>query len=550
MAYITFYDATDTDKQQLSEHLQSTDHHWEYVGEPISLDNLKPESEVISVFVSSAVTREMIEQLPKLKLISCRSTGFNNIDLAAAEEHGVTVTNVPSYGEHTVAEYTFGLILTLSRKLREAMNATERADIDLTHLTGFDLKGKTLGLIGAGRIGQQTAKIAGGFGMKVLAFDPFPNDEKAKEFNFEYVDLDRLAAESDVISLHAPLTGDNHHIVNGAFFEKTKPPALLINTSRGELVDTGTLIEALRSGKLAGVALDVLEGEKLLDADEEMLLLGRPGASAQLEESLEVNVLKKMSNVVITPHNAFNTTEAIGRINQTAAQNIIDFWYGNAPNKVTAPKRSMGKLVVTRHGESEWNALGKWTGTTDVHLTEKGFHEAAQLGQALKDIAVDYAFTSQQIRALETLEGILDASQEFDVPFERDHALNERDYGDYTGMNKWEVRDKIGEEAFNHLRRDWDYAVPNGETLKDVYARVIPYYQNTILPRLKQGQTVLITSHGNAIRALIKYLENISDGDISNVEMPFGNILIYDVDDDGRMTHKEERTIDTTPPPA
>ena len=551
MAFISIYDATEIDKQQLTEYLSGTDHHWEYVGEPISLDNLQPEAEVISVFTSSKITREIIERLPRLRLIACRSTGYNNIDRQAAEEHGITVTNVPTYGEHTVAEYAFGLILMLSRRLKAAMEATDTADIHLSNLTGFDLYGKTLGLIGAGHIGQQAARIAAGFGMHVIAYDPFPDEAKAKALGFEYATLEQVATDSDVISLHAPYVPQNHHIINADFLARVKDGTVLVNTSRGELLDSSALIEALRSGKLAGAALDVLEGEQLLDVDEEMHLLSRPDTSAQLlEQNLQIDVLKKFPNVVITPHNAFNTAEAVRRINQVAANNMITFWYGETPNRVAPPEPAMGKLILVRHGESEWNARGQWTGSRDVHLSEKGFHEAALLGQAIRDIKFDYAFCSQQIRAFETMEAIFDASQEFDVPYERSEALNERDYGDYTGMNKWEVKERLGEEVFNHLRRDWNYSVPNGETLKDVYDRVVPYYLEHIMPKLKEGKTVLVTSHGNAIRALIKYIESVSDEEIANVEMPFGNVLIYDVNEAGHMTAKTERKINTTPPPA
>lgn len=209
-----------------------------------------------------------------------------------------------------------------------------------------------------------------------------------------------------------------------------------------------------------------------------------------------------------------------------------------------------GKLLISRHTESEWNALGKWTGITDVHLSKNGFHQAAQLGEALKDIKLDYAFASQQIRTLETLESILDASGQVSVPYERNEALNERDYGDYTGMNKWEMRDKVGEEVFNKIRRDWDYPVPNGETLKMVYERTIPFYKEHILPKLLEGQTVLVVSHGNAIRALIKYMEGISDEGVAEIEMPFGHILDYEVNDDGTCKTKHEMQIELVAPPA
>ncbi len=551
MAYITIYDTTQTDRSQLQEQFAATDHHVVYVEEAISLDNLHQDSEMISVFVSSKVTKEIIEQLPKLKVIACRSTGYNHIDLAAAADSGVTVINVPSYGEKTVAEYTFAMLLNVSRRISAATASIFAYDFDQEKLVGFDLHGKTLGIIGSGRIGQSTAQIAKGFGMEVIAYDPYPNNDKAAEVGFSYVSLMELAEQSDVVSLHSPYTGSNRHLINTDFLRHIKPSAILLNTARGELVDTQALITALKEKRLAGAALDVIEGEQLLQIDEEMLLLRRaPAAPDILAESLYINILKRLPNVLITPHNAFNTIEAIGRINETSAGDMIKYWYGETPNKVQPPVKQVGQLLLVRHGESEWNALGKWTGTTDVHLSEKGFHEAALLGLAIKDIHFDFAVVSQQIRAYETMQGILDSAQQFDAPYERSADLNERDYGDYTGLNKWEVQDKIGEETFQRLRRDWDYPVPNGETLKMVYERAVPFYRQVILPKLLSGQNVLVVSHGNALRALIKYIENISDDDIANVDMPFGNILLYRVDTDGHIAEKEERFIDTTPPPA
>ncbi len=209
-----------------------------------------------------------------------------------------------------------------------------------------------------------------------------------------------------------------------------------------------------------------------------------------------------------------------------------------------------GQLIVARHGESEWNALGKWTGTTDVHLTAKGYHEAALLGYKINDIPIDMSYCSQQIRALETLEGMLDASKQYDVPYERTGALNERDYGDFTGKNKWQVQKEVGEKEFERIRRGWDHPVTNGETLKMVYERVVPFYKGTVLPQLMEGKNVLLVAHGNSIRSLMKYIESISDKDISKLEMMFGDIVIYTVDKEGKLVTKKVRKIDTTPPPA
>lgn len=551
MSRIVFYDATQTDTSHLEEELRKAGHDCQFVDEVISLENLDPNAEIISVFVSSTVTKEMIEAMKDLKLVACRSTGFNNVDMQAATEHNVTVVNVPTYGENTVAEYAFALLLALTRQLPPTIDAVKQGTIIAPELTGHDLRGKTLAILGCGHIGQFMARIACGFGMNVIGYDPFPNEKVAKEIGFSYVDFDTAISTCHVLSLHIPYTPENHHLINAEVLHKMQRGSVIINTARGELIDTKALLDAKQNGQIGGLGLDVIEGEKLLSVEEELLLLRKHTLPADmLEMSLEINSLKRMPNVIITPHLAYNTHEAIGRINQTTIDNITAYVSGKPQNIVKPSAKQPGQLIIARHGESEWNALGKWTGSTDVHLSEKGFREAAMLGQELKDIQFDYAFTSQQIRALETLEGILDSSQQFDVQFERNSALNERDYGDYTGKNKWEMRDAIGEDAFNHLRRDWNYPVPNGETLKDVFERVVPFYKNAILPRVLDGQHVLVVSHGNAIRALMKYIEQISDKDVANLEMPFGEILIYHVNEAGKQTSKEVLKIETTPPPA
>lgn len=551
MPQIVFYDATQADTAHLTDGLDSAKQTGGFVDGPLTVESADPEAEVVSVFVTSNVTAEAIAKMPNLRLIACRSTGFNHVDLDAAKAQNVTVVNVPTYGENTVAEYAFALLLSLTRKMPETIEAVAKGSIAHPTLTGHDLKDKTLAILGCGHIGQYMAQIAKGFGMKVIGYDPYPNESIAKEIGFEYVDFDTALSNAHIISLHMPYTPENHHVINAEVLAKMQRGSVIINTARGELIDTKALLEAKQSGHIGGLGLDVIEGEKLLDIKEELLLLRKHKLPPEmLQMSLEISALKKLPNVIITPHVAYNTYEAIQRINETTAQNILNFLEGKPSNVVKPPTTQPGKLLITRHGESEWNALGKWTGSTDVHLSEKGFREAAMLGQQITDITLDYAFTSQQIRALETLEGILDSSQQFDTPFERNAALNERDYGDYTGKNKWDMRDAIGEDAFNHLRRDWNYPVPNGETLKDVYERAVPFYQDVILPRVLAGENVLVVSHGNAIRALMKFIEDISDEDISNLEMPFGETLIYQVDNDGRQVKKESRKIDSTPPPA
>lgn len=204
----------------------------------------------------------------------------------------------------------------------------------------------------------------------------------------------------------------------------------------------------------------------------------------------------------------------------------------------------MAKLVLVRHGESEWNAKGLWTGWTDVNLSENGHEEAKKAGEVLKDITPDVAYTSALKRAQQTLEEIQGVIGTSLIPT-ADKALNERSYGDFTGKNKWEVKEQVGEEEFQKLRRSWDYPPANGESLKMVYERVLPYYQSEIEPKLKDGKNVIIAAHGNSLRALIKYLENVSDEDITTLELATGGVYVYDIDAEGKVTAKEIRGSNT-----
>ncbi len=205
-----------------------------------------------------------------------------------------------------------------------------------------------------------------------------------------------------------------------------------------------------------------------------------------------------------------------------------------------------GKLILVRHAESEWNRLGKWTGVADVHLTAKGQNDAVLIGEALRNIPIDVAYCSEQMRTFETLQVLLKAAQKESIDIKRNKNLNERDYGDYTGLNKWEVLDQVGDAAFKKIRRSWDYPIPGGETLKMVFARLVPFYRDYLVPELILGKNVLVISHGNTLRSLIKYLETINDDDIDGIEMPFDNILIYTITAEGHAASKEQRRIKIT----
>lgn len=201
----------------------------------------------------------------------------------------------------------------------------------------------------------------------------------------------------------------------------------------------------------------------------------------------------------------------------------------------------MSYLILVRHGESLWNAQGLWTGLTNIPLSEKGKQEAIAAGEKIKGLPIDEVFTSVLSRAIDTGTIILETLGKNDIPVIKDKALNERDYGDFTGKNKWEIQKEVGEKQFLVIRRSWDFQIPNGESLKQVYDRVIPYYQSTILSKLKEGKNILVSAHGNSLRALIKYLENILDEQIPNLELPTGGVYIYQIDHNGTVASREIR---------
>ena len=288
---------------------------------------------VITTFIHSSVTAETLDRLPLLKLMATRSTGYDHIDLAACAAHGVTVSNVPTYGENTVAEHAFGLILALSRNIHRAWERTRRGDFSLEGLRGFDLQDRTLGVVGTGHIGLHVARIARGFGMKVVANDPNQNLFLADLVGFEYASLDRLLETSDIVSLHAPLLPSTRHMIDRERLDRMKPGALLINTGRGGLVDTAALLDALQSGRLGGAGLDVFEGEDLIH--EETRVSESPQAAANRDLLRSQHELLRRENVVLTPHMAFFSVEAEERIRETTIQNIRSFLDGRPVNLVT-----------------------------------------------------------------------------------------------------------------------------------------------------------------------------------------------------------------------
>lgn len=326
----------------VEEKVKQTLSDWElvFVQQTLTADNWQQAqgADVVSVFIDSRVTAEVLDNLKdSLKLIATRSTGFDHIDLAKAQELGITVSNVPHYGENTVAEHAMALILTISRKIFETVEMTERGHYDVNQLRGFDLKDKVLGIYGLGRIGQHLAKMARGFDMKVIAYKRTPDHQLAYQLRIEYVaGIEELLLRSDILSLNCPLTPETKHLINQNNIHLIKPGMILINTARGPLVETDALLKALEQGLISAAGLDVLEEEQYLEAEEQLL-------SPEFVEKIDFKTLWEnhkliaRDDVIFTGHNAFNSHEAVMRILTTTLDNIQKFAAGT-PQNVVKPR--------------------------------------------------------------------------------------------------------------------------------------------------------------------------------------------------------------------
>lgn len=282
----------------------------------------------VCAFVNDTLDRSVLEQLREMGvgLLAMRCAGVNNVDLEAAAECGVRVVRVPRYSPYAVAEHTVGLILTLNRKIHKAYNRVRENNFSIDGFLGFDLHGRTFGVIGTGAIGRVLAGIMKGFGCRVLLYDPYPNEEGRKLG--EYVELERLLAESDLVSLQCPLTPETYHLIDADRLSKMKRGAMLVNTSRGGLVDTSAAIEGLKSGQLGGFALDVYEEETGVFFED---------LSQQVVQDDVLSRLMTFPNVLITSHQAFFTREALETIAQTTMESIDAFDAGRAlDNEVVA----------------------------------------------------------------------------------------------------------------------------------------------------------------------------------------------------------------------
>ncbi len=295
-------------------------------------DEMK-EAEVISCFTFSRVSAEVLKKFPKLKLIALRSVGFNHIDIDYCREHNIAVVNSFGYGNVTVAEFAFGLMLDVMRRVSRAYMNLKNESLESDTYTGFELKNATIGIIGTGAIGAEAIRIAHGFGMNILAYDLYPKAELSEKYGVNYIELDDLLKQSDVISLHAPLTENNFHLINEEKINMMKSNAVIINTARGELIDTQALYEALSTGKIHGAGLDVLEAENMITQPDKILDFDYLTEDV-IRQTLLNNRLLKLHNVVVTPHIAYNSKEANERILKITLNNIDSFFEGKLINSV------------------------------------------------------------------------------------------------------------------------------------------------------------------------------------------------------------------------
>ncbi|MFA5052742.1 MAG: NAD(P)-dependent oxidoreductase [Parcubacteria group bacterium] len=333
---IAFFETEIWEGTYLKEKLAS--HELDFYGGRLNKKSIpeKTDYDIVSVFANSEVGSEVLGAFPNLKFIATRTTGYDHIDLTGAENRKIVVSNVPSYGENSVAEFAFGLLLNLSRKIFAAYNRIrETASFDLNGLRGIDLKGKTIGVVGTGRIGRHMIKMAKGFEMNVVATDAYPDEKFAADNQIKYVTFEELLGQSDVITFHVPELPSTFHMLNMGNIGLVKRGALVINTARGSIIETAALVKALHEGIIGGAGLDVLEEEISTKEVREFIMSGE-GKTHNLETILYNHLLVDMDNVIITPHNAFNSEEGVMRIMNTTVENIDSFVAGTPQNEVKA----------------------------------------------------------------------------------------------------------------------------------------------------------------------------------------------------------------------
>jgi len=301
-----------------------------------------PDTEVLSIFINSKIDAQFLAEHPALRLIATRSTTYDHIDLRACALRRIAVCSVGgSYGDHTVPEHIFALILALCRKLRPAMEVVAGRSFSYEALRGIELNGKTLGVIGTGRIGRQVLRLAKAFGMETLGTDSHRDPEAAAALGFRYVSFSRMLQLADFVSINVPLTPSTYHLFNRETFAKCRPGMILINTARGPMIDSEALIEALDSGIIAGAGLDVLEDERVMRKKAAHIL-------SEVSSIMHNSTLMGHPNVIVTPHIAFNSHEAIARINRITIDNIAAFLRGEPRNLISLARPTRRKPTVKK----------------------------------------------------------------------------------------------------------------------------------------------------------------------------------------------------------
>lgn len=331
---VVVFEATEWERQACKR--LEADHAVRCDAGSLTLDcvNRYADAEAISTFIHSDLSATVLHKLPRLRLIATRSTGYDHIDLEYCRGVGVQVCNVPDYGDHTVAEHAFALLLALSRHIVEAVEHTQRGNFSQEGLRGFDLAGKTLGVVGAGRIGRRVIAIGKGFGMDVIAFDLRPDAAAADQLGFRYVALEDLLSAADIVTLHLPGGAATRTLIGDAEFARMKPGAVLINTSRGGVMDSEALVRALASGRLGGAGLDVVAEEGALGEEAEIFRSETAVPAERMRALLANHALLGQPNVIVTPHIAYNTAEAVSRIIETTLDSIVAFASGSPRNIV------------------------------------------------------------------------------------------------------------------------------------------------------------------------------------------------------------------------
>lgn len=314
---LSFFNLSDNKKEIIKEKFNNFD--LKFFDDSINKTNISEfsDSEIICICPKSNVNKMILEKCKNLRYVVTRSTGFDHIDSEYCKGNNIKIKNTVKYGGRTVAEYQFALILSLTRKIIQAQERVKNKSFSKDNLQGFDLYGKTIGVIGCGNIGKNVIRIANGFGMNVLVYTRTINKELETKMNFKYVSLEEIYLNSDVVSINIPITEETYHLIDKESFNKMKNNVLLINTSRGKIINTDDLISAIENKKIAGAALDVIEGEKFLKGD---FLDIDSNEKELIVKNLER--LLNFENVIITPHNAYNTKEAVDRIFEETIQNI------------------------------------------------------------------------------------------------------------------------------------------------------------------------------------------------------------------------------------